>query len=87
MLMNVLQTSLKGHSETRWTSKANAIKALYSQIIEVCKVLNDIVENVPANPELISTAHSLLHQIDSQFSCTLSAWNRILNHIDKVNQA
>jgi molecular chaperone GrpE (heat shock protein) len=87
MLMNVLQTSLKGHLETRWTSKASAIKALYSQIMEVCKVLNHIAENVSANPEFISTARSLLHQEHFQFLCTISAWNPILNHIDKVNQA
>jgi hypothetical protein len=34
---------MKGYSETRWTSKASGIKTLYSQTIEVCKVLNDIV--------------------------------------------
>jgi hypothetical protein len=37
MLMNTLQTPLKGHSEWRWSSKASAIKALYSQITEVFK--------------------------------------------------
>jgi hypothetical protein len=50
-------------------------------------VLNDIVENVSANPELISKAQSLLYQVHFQFLCTLSAWNPILNHIDKTNQA
>jgi hypothetical protein len=59
ILMSVLQTSLKGHSETRRTSKASAIKSVYSQIIEVCKVLNDNVKNVSVNPELIPTAQSL----------------------------
>jgi hypothetical protein len=67
MLINELQTSLKGHSETRWTSKVSAINALYSQIIDVCKVLNDIVENVSAKPELIFKAQSLLHQIIFSF--------------------
>jgi hypothetical protein len=87
LLMNVSQISLKSHSKTRWTSKASAIKVMYSQIVEVSKVLNDIVENVSVNPELISTVQSLLHEIDFQFLGTLSAWNRILNHIDKINQA
>jgi hypothetical protein len=50
-------------------------------------VLNDIVENVSANPELIFMVQSLIHQIYFQFLCSLSAWNRILNHIDEVNQA
>jgi hypothetical protein len=45
------------------------------------------VENVSANPELIFMAQSLIHQIDFQFLFTLSAWNRILNHTNKVNQA
>jgi hypothetical protein len=72
MLMNVLQNSLKGHSETRWTSKASATKAVYSQIVEVCKVLTDIVENVSANPELISTAHSIKSNRFSVFVHTIS---------------
>jgi hypothetical protein len=37
MSMNVLQTSLKDHSGTWWTSKTSAVKVLYSQIIEECK--------------------------------------------------
>jgi tRNA(Glu) U13 pseudouridine synthase TruD len=86
MLMNVLQTSLKGHSETRWTSKASSIEALYSQIIKVCKVLNDIVENVSENPELVSTSQSPPSNRFSVF-VHIAVWNPILNNTDKVNQA
>jgi hypothetical protein len=79
----MLQTSLKGHSETRWTYKASDIKALYLEIIKVCKLLNDIVENVPSNPELISTAQS---PPSNRFSVFVhNTTNPVLNHIDKVN--
>jgi hypothetical protein len=85
--VNEVITNLpQGHSEAKWTSKASVPNVLYSKITEVCKILNDIVENVLENPELISTAQSLLHQTDFQFLCSLSAWRRNLNHNEKVNQ-
>jgi hypothetical protein len=83
MLMNVLRTCLKGHSGTRWTSRASSIKALYSQITEVCKILYGIVKDMSTNPELMSTAQRLFHQIYFQLLCTLSAWSRILSHVAK----
>jgi hypothetical protein len=84
--MNTLHTSLRGHSETRWSSKASTIRALHSQIREVFKVLNDTVAKMLAKPETFSTAQCLLHQIDFQFSCTQVTWNRILNHTDKAKR-
>jgi hypothetical protein len=49
MLTNVLNTSLKGYSDTRWTSKARTVKALCLQTSELCKALNDTVENMLEN--------------------------------------
>ncbi|XP_022160849.1 zinc finger MYM-type protein 1-like, partial [Myzus persicae] len=37
ILMDTLKISLKGHSDTRWASKAQAVKAMNSQIKEVFK--------------------------------------------------
>jgi hypothetical protein len=45
-------TCIKGHSETHCSSKAIIIKPYYSQITEVCKMLNDIFRNMSANTEL-----------------------------------
>ncbi|XP_029340951.1 uncharacterized protein LOC103309313 [Acyrthosiphon pisum] len=41
ILMDTLKISLKGHSDTRWASKAQAVKAMNSQIKEVFKEIRD----------------------------------------------
>ena len=45
-ISSVLNISLKGHSDTRWSSKANAVSALYKQIKDVLHVLSEISEDV-----------------------------------------
>ncbi|KAF0721289.1 zinc finger MYM-type protein 1-like, partial [Aphis craccivora] len=44
-LMETLKVSLKGHSDTRWSSKSNAIKPLNTQIKEVYGVLQNMIAN------------------------------------------
>jgi hypothetical protein len=52
---------------------------------EVFRELNDTVANMLVNPERISMAQRLHHYINLKRLCILVKWNRILNHIDKVN--
>jgi hypothetical protein len=49
--------------------------------------MNGTVENMSANSKLIFRAQPLLRQTDFQFLRAISAWNPILNHVDKVNQS
>lgn len=86
MLMETLKISLKGHSDTRWASKAQAVKAMNSQIKEVFKVLQNISDS-ELNLETKSTAKNLLQLINFDFLCLLNIWNQILSSIDRVNQA
>jgi hypothetical protein len=51
---NVLKSSLKGQSQTKWTSKATPTKAFYPQITGVCKLLKGVVENVSENAKFFS---------------------------------
>ncbi|XP_023239044.1 uncharacterized protein LOC111637713 [Centruroides sculpturatus] len=86
ILMKCLKLSLKSFSDTRWSSKASAIKALYLQLPEVMKGLQTI-SNDFSNPEVVSNAKSLILQINYKFICTLSIWNKILQCIDRTNKA
>ncbi|OCT81265.1 hypothetical protein XELAEV_18028083mg [Xenopus laevis] len=86
IMKNMLKTTLKGHTDTRWASRASAVKALFAEIINVCEALSDIREN-SSNSDSVSTAQSLLLQVDYHFLCTLFVWNKILGQVDRVNQA
>lgn len=86
ILKKALKISVKGHCDVRWSSKANAIKPLNSQITELHGVLQDIIAN-PINPDSKSSAESLLKNIDRKFLFFLDAWNQILGQIDRVTVA
>jgi len=55
--MKTLKVSLKGHSDTRWSSKSNAIKSLNTQIKEVYGVLQNMIAN-SINADTTSSAQS-----------------------------
>lgn len=84
-LMSVLKVSLKAYTDTRWSSRANAVKALHSQIKEIYGILNDMVQTDKSVH--CSEITSILSQINYNFLCTLSIWNIILCQVERVNKA
>ncbi|XP_065671947.1 zinc finger MYM-type protein 1-like [Hydra vulgaris] len=86
ILMKSLKLTLKSFSDTRWSSKANAITSLSLHLSEVKKGLESISNDL-SNPEAVSNAKSLLLLINYRFICTLSMWNKILQCIDRKNKA
>ncbi|XP_050063090.1 zinc finger MYM-type protein 1-like [Aphis gossypii] len=78
--------SLKGHSDTRWSSKSNAIKPLNTQIKEVYGVLQNMIAN-SINADTTSSALSLLKNINSTFLFYLDVWNQILSQVDRATKA
>ncbi|CAI6356390.1 unnamed protein product [Macrosiphum euphorbiae] len=84
--MKTLKVSLKGHSDTRWSSKSNAIKPLSTQIKEVYGVLKNMIAN-SLNAETSSSAQSLLKNINLTFLFYLDVWNQILGQIDRATKA
>ena len=84
--MKHLNISLKKHADTRWASKATAVKALNSQIPQIRCVLKILTTN-DYSAETISTAKSIMDQINYKFICTLQIWDKILESVDKVNVA
>ena len=84
-LMSHLKVTLKKHADTRWSSKAIAVKALYTQLSQVIRSLQELSQN--RHPDTVYTANTLLFQIDFRFVCLLSVWNVVLGNVDKVNRA
>jgi hypothetical protein len=78
-----LKLILKPFSDTRWSSKSVAIKAVFTQPSKIKNVLNNIIEK--DNAESIFLIKNLLLSIDYEFICFLSIWNAILSSIDRVN--
>ncbi|KAF0740989.1 zinc finger MYM-type protein 1-like [Aphis craccivora] len=85
-LMETLKVSLKGHSDTRWSSKSNAIKPLNNQIKEVFGVLQNMIAN-SINADTTSSAQSLLKNINLTFLFYLDVWNQILSQVDRATKA
>ncbi|KAL4142012.1 hypothetical protein QTP88_004544 [Uroleucon formosanum] len=86
ILMKTLKVSLKGHSDTRWPSKSNAIKPLNTQIKEVYGVLQNMIAN-SINADTTSSAQSLLKNINLTFLFYLDVWNQILSQVDRATKA
>nr|CAI5841911.1 unnamed protein product [Callosobruchus analis] len=85
-LMKHSNISLKKHADTRWASKARAVKALNSQLPQIWCVLKILTTN-DYNAETISTAKNIMDQINYKFIFTLQIWDKILESVDKVNVA
>lgn len=83
ILMKSLKVTLKPFSDTRWSSKAAAVKALYNQLTDMKCALINIIEN--GNLESKPIAKNLLNLVDHELICLLTVWNSILSSIDCVN--
>ena len=84
ILTNKLNISLKSHSDTRWCSKANAVKALVTQLPELIEAAE---ENATSSHDsnTVSTADGLHNSINFNFICLLRFWWEILSRINMVN--
>jgi hypothetical protein len=84
ILTDKLKISLKSHSDTRWCSKANAVKALVTQLPELMDAMQEIA-TTSHDTNTVSTADSLLNYINFNFICLLRFWWEILSAINTVN--
>lgn len=86
-ISSVLNIALKSHSDTRWSSKANAVSALYKQIKDVIDVLSEISEDISYG-DGVATARTLKDHIERyNFIFMLIMWNNILIKINTINTA
>ena len=79
------KTNLKGSSQTRWSAKHVAVKALLNNLPEVVKSLEEIQE-ISLNAESKYEAGQLLHAVKNfEFIINLTIWANILREINRVN--
>ena len=79
-----LKISLKSHSDTRWCSKANAVKALVTQLPEIIDAIEELA-TTSHDSNTVSTANSLQNFVTFNFICLLRFWWEILSQINTVN--
>ena len=60
---------LKPHSETRWSSNANEVKALQNGYNIILSVLNNIYENENEKPQYRAESNNLLKQLKKKRNC------------------
>lgn len=53
MLKNVINVTLKKHSDTRWSSKKQAISALHTNIISIAMILKQMRDITNMNYDTI----------------------------------
>lgn len=83
--MKHLTVSLKKHCDTRWSTRKQAICAVYKELVKVILALEELIE-ILKNPETYSRAKNLIKQIKNfNFICCLIVWKNILSEIDAVN--
>ena len=85
--MTFANISLQGHSDTRWTSRAAAVNALFEQLVNVHSVLHKMSTDKSVNSDTASGAKRLLKAVDFKFICLLCMWSRILTLIDRINKS
>lgn len=85
ILMSHVTVSLKKHCDSRWSLKKQAISAVYKELPNIFKALEDLTQ-FRKNEETYSGAKNFLKQIKNfHFICSLVVWNNILEQIDNVN--
>lgn len=87
VLVSNLEITLKGHCDTRWSTKRRAISALKRTLNKVFSTLQDMTDASKWNAETATGAQAIIKQIDYKFLCLLQLWERILVSIDKVNKS
>lgn len=86
-LLSNLDITLKGHCNTRWSTKRRAVSALKRTLTEVFSSLNEMARHEKWNLETRVGAQAIIKQIDYKFLCLLQLWERILVSIDKISKA
>lgn len=86
-LKKTIKFTLKSQSETRWSSRTEAVRPLYMQIKDVIKLLDTMSKDEEENSMTRSDAFNInirLHTYDFLF--ILGFWNEVLPKIDRVQK-
>lgn len=90
VLKEHVNITIKRHAETRWSSKADAVKAVSSQLNEIIACLEKLRDTPSETVETREDAAILINGLETfDFICLLYFWAEILpaiNHSQKVLQ-
>lgn len=79
--------TVKRESETRWSARSEAVKAIYEGLDELVELLDKISEDVTVTPETRSEPEQLQACVlNFNFIVLLHFWNVILGNIDRVQK-
>lgn len=86
-LKKAVVLTVKRHCKTRWSSKAEAAKAVYDGLENIVQLLEDLSENREYSVDTRYEATSLVSNIlNFDFLCLLPFWYSILQKIDRVQK-
>jgi hypothetical protein len=78
---------LKGHCDTRWSSKEKAVSAIATQLTETISALNDLI-NPSETPETRFDAKVLIDQMSRfSFFAHLHFWHVVLKSVNVTNKS
>jgi len=75
VLKNIINITIKKHSDTRWSSKKQAISALYTNIISIAMILKQMMDTTNMNYDTIDGCNQIVRLIDLKCLCSLNIWN------------
>ncbi|XP_053101887.1 52 kDa repressor of the inhibitor of the protein kinase-like [Hemicordylus capensis] len=86
-LRDAVPVSLKSESETRWSSRTEAVKPVNNHLERILEVLLDMRDDADETVESGSDAkHLRIHLLSYEFLTLLGFWNKILARIDSVQK-
>lgn len=86
-LKRALPVTVKRESETRWSARSKAVKAIHEGLDELVRLLEKLSEDSTMTPETRSGAHQLQACVlNFNFIVLLQFWNAVLGKIDRVQK-
>lgn len=87
VLKEHVKLMVKGHSDTRWSSKAEAVKALSSQLDGVLSALEKLRDTLSETIDTRQSASLLINAIERfDFVSLLFFWSEVLPKIDRTQK-
>lgn len=88
VLKSHINKCLKGHSSTRWASKAEAVSTLFEEFEGTCEALIELTNSEEVNAQTVADANSQFVRIfNFKFILGLTIWDFILSRIQITNLA
>ena len=86
-MKEALGVCLKSETETRWSSRNDAIKVVSDHVVDTIDLLEDMSEDLDGTVETRSEAHELLARLLTyQFLTLQNFWSNVLGRIDRIQK-